>query len=129
MRVLVDTQCWLWMHLAPERFSEKSRRMLRRRETDLLLSVASIWEISIKHGLGKLRLPEQLERWVPSRILAGQTSVLAIEVPHALRVASLPPVHRDPFDRMIVAQALVEGVPVLTADIAIGDYGVDVIAS
>jgi PIN domain nuclease of toxin-antitoxin system len=127
--VLVDTQCWLWMHLAPERFSEKSRRMLRRRETDLLLSVASIWEISIKHGLGKLRLPEPLERWVPSRILAGQTSVLAIEVPHALRVAGLPAVHRDPFDRMIVAQALVEGVPVLTADSALAAYGVDVISA
>ena len=129
MRVLVDTQCWLWMHLAPERFSGKTRRLLQRRETDLLLSTASIWEIAIKHGLGKLRLPEPVERWVPSRIQAGQTSVLAIEAPHALRVASLPPVHRDPFDRMIVAQALVEGVPVLTSDVALADYGVDVIAS
>ena len=127
MRVLVDTQCWLWMHLAPERFSAKTRRLLQRRETDLLLSTASIWEIAIKHGLGKLRLPEPVERWVPSRIQAGQTLVLAIEAPHALRAASLPPVHRDPFDRMIVAQALVEGVPVLTSDIALADYGVDVI--
>ena len=127
MRVLVDTQCWLWMHLAPERFSRKTRRLLQRRETDLLLSTASIWEIAIKHRLGKLRLPEPVERWVPSRIQAGQTSVLAIEAPHALRVASLPPVHRDPFDRMIVAQALIEGVPVLTSDIALADYGVDVI--
>jgi len=127
VRVLVDTQCWLWMHLAPERFSRKTRRLLQRRETDLLLSTASIWEIAIKHRLGKLRLPEPVERWVPSRIQAGQTSVLAIEAPHALRVASLPPVHRDPFDRMIVAQALVEGVPVLTSDIALADYGVDVI--
>ena len=127
MRVLADTQCWLWMHLAPERFSRKTRRLLQRRETDLLLSTASIWEIAIKHGLGKLRLPEPVERWVPSRIQAGQTSVLAIEAPHALRVASLPPVHRDPFDRMIVAQALVEGVPVLTSDIALADYGIDVI--
>jgi PIN domain nuclease of toxin-antitoxin system len=127
VRVLVDTQCWLWMHLAPERFSGKARRLLHRRETDLLLSTASIWEIAIKHGLGKLRLPEPVERWVPSRIQAGQTSVLAIEAPHALRISSLPPVHRDPFDRMIVAQALVEGVPVLTSDAALADYGVDVI--
>jgi len=115
------------MHLAPERFSGKTRRLIQRRETDLLLSTASIWEIAIKHGLGKLRLPEPVERWVPSRIQAGQTSVLAIEAPHALRIASLPPVHRDPFDRMIVAQALVEGVPVLTSDVALADYGVEII--
>jgi PIN domain nuclease of toxin-antitoxin system len=117
------------MHLAPERLSQKTRRLLRRRETDVLLSVASIWEAAIKAGLGKLRLPEPIERWVPSRIQLGQTVVLAIETPHALRVATLPPLHRDPFDRMIVAQALVEGLPVLTADPALGDYGIDVITA
>lgn len=129
MRVLVDTQSWLWIHLAPERFSEKARRLVRRRETDLLLSVASIWEISIKHGLGKLRLPDPVERWIPSRIQIGQAAVLAIEAQHALRVASLPSLHRDPFDRMIVAQALVEGVPVLTSDAALAQYGIEVIAA
>jgi len=129
VRLLIDTQCWLWMHLAPERFSQKTRRLLRRRETDVLLSVASIWEIAIKHGLGKLRLPEPVERWVPSRIQLGQTAIVAIEVPHALRVATLPPLHRDPFDRLIVAQALVEGVPLVTADPALGDYGIDVVSA
>jgi len=127
VRVIVDTQCWLWMHLAPERFSEKTRRLLRRRETDLLLSVASIWEIAIKHGLGKLGLPEPVDRWVPSRIQLGQTSVLSIDAPHALRVATLAPIHRDPFDRMIVAQALVEGLPVLTSDSTLAEYGVDTV--
>lgn len=129
MRLLIDTQCWLWMHLAPERFSQKTRRLLGRRETDVLLSVASIWEIAIKHALGKLRLPDPVERWVPSRIQIGRAAVLAIEAPHALRVASLPPLHRDPFDRMIVAQALVEGVPVVTADAALGNYGVQVVSA
>lgn len=127
MRILLDTQCWLWMHISPERFSEKSRRLLRRQETDVLLSAASIWEIAIKHALGKLRLPEPVERWVPSRIQIGQTSVLVVDAPHALRVASLPPLHRDPFDRMIVAQALVEAVPVLTADAVLGSYGIDIV--
>jgi PIN domain nuclease of toxin-antitoxin system len=117
------------MHLAPERLSEESRGLLSRRQTELLLSVASIWEIAIKHGLGKLRLPEPIERWVPSRIQIGQTSVLPVDAPHALRVASLPPLHRDPFDRMIVAQALVEGVAVLTADAALGAYGVDIVSA
>lgn len=128
MRLLVDTQCWLWMHLAPERFSQKTSRLLRRRDTDVLLSVASIWEMAIKHALGKLRLPEPIERWVPSRVQIGQTTVLPIDAPHALRVASLPPLHRDPFDRMIVAQALVEGVEVLTADGVLAEYGVRVTA-
>jgi len=126
VRLLLDTQCWLWMHLAPERFSEKSRRLLRRRDTDVLLSVASIWEIAIKHGLGKLRLPEPIDTWVPSRIQVGQASVLPIEASHALRVAGLPALHRDPFDRMIVAQALVEGVPVMTSDPAFRSYGVGI---
>ncbi len=127
MRVLLDTQCWLWMHLDPDRFSERTRRLLVRRDTDLLLSVASIWEIAIKHGLGKLRLPEPLERWVPSRVQLGQTAILSIDAPHAIRVASLPPHHRDPFDRMIVAQALVEELPILTADPALRRYEVEVL--
>jgi len=117
------------MHLAPERFSPKARRLLQRRETDILLSVASVWEIAIKHGLGKLRLPEPLEQWVPSRVRIGQTTILTIELAHALRVASLPTLHRDPFDRLIVAQALVEGVPLLTADSALADYGADVVSA
>jgi PIN domain nuclease of toxin-antitoxin system len=129
VRLLADTQCWLWMHLAPERFSARTRRMLRNPETDVILSVASIWEIAIKHGLGKLRLPEPVERWVPSRVQIGQTTLLPVEAPHALRIAGLPPLHRDPFDRMIVAQALVENVPVLTADAALGAYGIKVIAA
>jgi len=129
VRLLIDTQCWLWMHLAPERFSPKARRLLQRRETDILLSVASVWEIAIKHGLGKLRLPEPLEQWVPSRVRMGQTTILAIELAHALRVASLPTLHRDPFDRLIVAQALVEGVPLLTADPALAGYGADVVSA
>jgi len=128
VRLLIDTQCWLWMHLAPERFSQKTRRLLQRPETDVLLSVASIWEIAIKHGLGMVRLPDPIDRWVPSRIQLGQTVVLAVEVAHALRVAALPPIHRDPFDRMIVAQALVEGVRVLTADSALAEYGIDVVS-
>jgi PIN domain nuclease of toxin-antitoxin system len=89
--VLVDTQSWRWIHPAPERFSEKTRRLVRRPETDLLLSAASIGEIAILHGLGKLRLPEPVERWIPSRIQIGQASVLAIEAQHALRVASFGP--------------------------------------
>jgi PIN domain nuclease of toxin-antitoxin system len=129
VRLLIDTQCWLWLHLAPERFSPRARRLLQRRETEILLSIASAWEIAIKHGLGKLRLPEPLERWLPSRVQTSQTAILPIELAHILRLASLPSLHRDPFDRLIVAQALVEDLPLMTADAALPDYGVKLVSA
>lgn len=94
-------------------------------ETVRLLSVASIWEIAIKHDLGKLPLPSAPQDFIPSRLSITGTEALAITASHALRVSILPRIHRDPFDRMIVAQALVEGVPVLTVDRMLGRYGVE----
>jgi len=93
--------------------------------TTRLLSAASVWEIVIKHQLGKLPLPDAPRDFVPSRLAATLTEVVPISAAHALRVGDLPPHHRDPFDRMIVAQALVEGVPVLTADRVFKQYDVD----
>lgn len=89
------------------------------------MSAASIWEIVIKYGLGKLPLPLAPRDFVPSRLAITRTEVLDISGPHALRIAGLPDHHRDPFDRMIVAQALVEGVPLLTAGRALGRYKVE----
>jgi PIN domain nuclease of toxin-antitoxin system len=129
MRILLDTQCWLWMAAAPERLSRKGRRMLEDTDNELLLSAASAWEIAIKHALGKLHLPAPPEHYVPSRTIALGTTPLAIEHAHALRVATLPAHHRDPFDRLLVAQALVDRLPVMTADAVFRRYGVDVIAT
>lgn len=126
MRVLLDTHCWLWLCAEPERFSKATLAGLADPETQRLLSAASVWEMVIKHGLGKLSLPVAPADFVPSRLALTRTDVLDISVAHALRIAELPPHHRDPFDRMIVAQALVEGVPVLTADKVIRRYGVEV---
>ena len=81
-----------------------------------LLSSASVWEIVIKHQLGKLSLPAMPGDFVPSRLATTRTEVLEISARHALRVAELPEHHRDPFDRMLVAQALVEGIPFMTSD-------------
>lgn len=127
MKVLVDTQCWLWMSASPERFSSRARAVVQTTANELYLSAASAWEIAIKHALGKLRLPETPERFVPSRVDALRMWPLSIELNHALRVAALPPHHRDPFDRMLVAQAQLEGLPILTADPVFGRYDVDVI--
>ena len=127
MRLLLDTQCWLWMAATPERLSRRARRIVEDTDNELLLSAASAWEIAIKHALGKLQLPELPERYVPSRMTALRTLPLAIEHAHALRVATLPSHHRDPFDRLLVAQALVDRLPVMTADTLFKRYGVDVI--
>ena len=129
MRILLDTQCWLWMSLAPERLSSRGRALVEDTGNILYLSAASAWEIAVKHALGKLGLPEPPEAYVPRRMTALGVQPLAIEHSHALRVAVLPPHHRDPFDRLLVAQALLEDLPILTADPAIALYGVDTIAA
>ena len=127
MRILLDTQCWLWMALSPERFSTRARRIVEDSSHTLYLSAASAWEIAIKHAMGKLRLPEPPERYVPSRLASLGVQTLAIEHTHALRLAALPSHHRDPFDRLLVAQAQSEGLPILTADPAIRAYDVDTV--
>ena len=89
-----------------------------------MLSAASIWEIGIKYHLGKLSLPVAPMDYVPARLALTKTTPLSIATTHALRAGALPPLHRDPFDRMIVAQALVEGVPVLSSDRQLDAYGI-----
>lgn len=127
MRVLLDTHCWLWLCAAPERFSPKTLSRLADPDCQRLLSAASVWEIVIKHALGKLPLPAAPRDFVPSRLETTQTEVLSISGAHALRVADLPDHHRDPFDRMIVAQALLEDAPLLTADRMLRRYGVELL--
>ena len=128
MRLLIDTQCWLWMSASPERLSKRTQELLRDAGTERLLSVASIWELAIKYQLGKIPLPVAPPDFVPSRLETTQTDPLPISAAHALRVGLLPRHHRDPFDRMIVAQALVEGIAVLTADRVFGRYEVERLA-
>ena len=124
MRILLDTQSWLWMAAAPHRLSAASRALVESTDNELYLSAASAWEISIKHALGKLRLPEDPARYVPSRLEALRVTALAIETGHALQAGALPAHHRDPFDRLLIAQALIEDLPILTSDRAFQAYDV-----
>ena len=118
MRVLLDTHLLLWALSAPARLPAPARRLIQ--DADVYVSAASIWEISIKAALGKLRADpdEVLAALEPAGLLS-----LPISGEHAARVASLPPIHRDPFDRLLVAQALVEPMRLLTDDTALGGYG------
>jgi len=127
VRIILDTQCWLWMQADPARLSARSRKLIVEPANELLLSVASIWEIAIKTGLGKLELPAPVDEYVTSRMAEHGVRSLSIEQAHALRVASLPPHHRDPFDRILIAQAQVENLPLLTSDRTLRAYDLKVI--
>jgi PIN domain nuclease of toxin-antitoxin system len=126
-RTLLDTECWLWWHLSPERLSPAALALFEERRSPLLLSAASSWEIAIKTALGKLELPTSPDRFVPEQLAEDGIDSLAIEHAHALRVATLPPHHSDPFDRLLVAQAQLERCSLLTADAQILAYDVDVV--
>ena len=126
MRVLLDTQVVLWA-LRAEALPSEAIEFIRDTETDVLVSAVVPWEIAIKTGTGRLSLDESLEvvvQRIDSDLLARH---VPIEFEHAVRVARLPMHHTDPFDRMLVAQAQVLGVPIVTADAQIARYDVDVI--
>ena len=129
MRLLLDTQVWLWMVVAPDRLSPAARRLVASEENELVLSAASSWEIAIKHALGKLKLPGAPADLVPEWMTRTGVTPLAVLHRHALYVASLPPHHRDPFDRLLVAQAQIEDLAVLTADRQFDHYAVKVKAA
>lgn len=121
MRLLLDTHVFLWLQTEPERIGDHLT-LVEDRTTTLLLSAASSWEIAIKYGIGRLPLPEPPERYVPTRMRAIGAEALPIEHAHALAVAALPALHRDPFDRLLIAQAGAAGATILTADPAVAQY-------
>jgi len=126
-RILLDTECWLWWHLCPEKLGAAALAAFEERRAVLLLSAASSWEIAIKQALGKLRLPEPPERFVPEQMAEDGIDALPVQHTHALHVARLPPHHADPFDRLLVAQAQIERCSLMTADVQILAYDVDVL--
>jgi PIN domain nuclease of toxin-antitoxin system len=127
MRVLLDTQVWIWMRNAPARLSAKARRLLTDQRNDLVLSAATPWEIALKVSAGKLRLPCSVAEFVASRAVATRVTPLPITQLHAIESVELPWHHRDPFDRVLVAQARLEGVPLMSNDEVFEAYDVKVL--
>lgn len=123
MRVLLDTCAFLWMITDAPALSARAREVLADPANELLLSAASCWEISIKCGLGKLRFSKSPEKVVPEQMQRLSIEALPVLPSHALHVASLKPIHRDPFDRLLVAQSRLERLPILTPDPQIKAYG------
>jgi PIN domain nuclease of toxin-antitoxin system len=122
--LVLDTQAFLWFVLDDARISDKARSVMQDPGNDFLLSAASYWEIAIKISVGKYTLPENFADFMERQIAENDLTVLPITVAHAAVVATLPFHHRDPFDRVIIAQAITERVPVLGSDAAVDSYPV-----
>jgi len=128
VRVLLDTYTFLWWNSSQgSRLSIRARELLEDAATDGLFSVVSAYEIAMKAARGSLELPAEPSRYVPDRLARHGFEALAIELRHVLRAGALPFIHRDPFDRLLVAQAQLEDIPIVTADPAIAQYDVEVI--
>jgi PIN domain nuclease of toxin-antitoxin system len=124
MQLLLDTHVFLWLLAEPERLGDHMST-LEDAGSQLLLSAASSWEIAIKAQVGRLKLPDDPRRYVPDRMRAIGAHPLPVEHSHALAVAGLPPLHRDPFDRLLVAQARELQLRIVTADEQITRYEVE----
>jgi len=124
VKLLLDTHTFLWWVAASGELSRKARSAVGNARNDCYLSVASGWEIAIKVSLGKLRIAGALDRFLPEQLAANGFRALAIDLKHTARVASLPFHHRDPFDRLLVAQALEEDLAIVTVDPIFAKYGV-----
>lgn len=129
LNLLVDSHAWLWATSAPDRLSPAARDAIEDGRNVPHLSVASIWEIAIKVSIGRLKIDEPLESLVARSVANVGYLVLDVQSAHALRVANLPRHHKDPFDRLLVAQALVEGLTLVTADPWLAKYGVEVLSA
>lgn len=125
MKLLLDTHVLLWMGEDSEQLSAGAKSLLSADTSELVLSVACAWEVAIKHGAGKLTLPGTFRQFVEGAITRGRMSVLPITMVHLERVDALSHHHRDPFDRLLVAQALVEHLPILSRDDRLDAYGIE----
>jgi PIN domain nuclease of toxin-antitoxin system len=124
MRLLIDTQAFLWFAGNDPKLSTVARGLIEDPSNDLLLSAASVWELAIKLSIGKLRLSEPLKPFLQRQLPANAIDPLPVLQEHAEHVVTLPFHHRDPFDRLLVAQCLIENLPIISIDGVLDAYGV-----
>jgi PIN domain nuclease of toxin-antitoxin system len=127
VRLLLDTQCWLWWFAQPERLNEEVITQIADENNELWFSVASIWEMGIKVAIRKLPLPEPIDSYIPSCMVQLGARSLEITASHALRAAALPLHHRDPFDRMLIAQTQMENMVLVSTDSMFKQYDVSIL--
>ena len=124
MKLLLDTHVWLWWNMQPERLRKRSRALIRDVSNQVFLSPASSWEIAIKTTIGKLELPVPLEQMVTESLNHDNMQSLPLHHRHCFELSELPLLHKDPFDRVLIAQARVEGLTLMTVDPMIPRYDV-----
>ena len=127
MRLLLDTCTFLWIVADAPQLSPRARSLFQAPDNEVFLSAVSAWEIAVKHGLGRLPLPEPPARFVPAARDAHGIEPLALDEESVLQVGRLPDAHRDPFDRMLVCQAITHGLAILTPDPLVSDYPVRIV--
>ena len=126
MKYLLDTHAWLWMMIEPEKIGPATRQLVVQSDHTFHLSIASAWEIAIKHAAARLKLPEDPYSYVLSRTRADGIALLSISLEHVCRAGALPRHHADPFDRLLIAQAEQENLVLLTHDAHMAAYGIAV---
>ncbi|MGB3640137.1 MAG: type II toxin-antitoxin system VapC family toxin [Rivularia sp. (in: cyanobacteria)] len=127
MKLLLDTQCWLWWFSEPEKLNEETIEQIVTETNEIWFSVASVWEIGIKVAIGKLPLPEPTLYYISTRMTQLGARMLEITAIHALQAASLPLHHGDPFDRMLIGQAQIEDMTIASADSMFDRYQISLI--
>ena len=125
MRYLLDTHVLIWWITGDGRLSGKAEALIKNRRNEIFWSVASSWEVAIKYALGRLEFKEPPDILIPSELERNRIETLAIENEHAFLAGRLPPHHKDPFDRMIVAQARIESMGLVSDDVMFKNYGTD----
>jgi len=127
MKVLLDTHAFLWLITDEDRLSENARQTFLNTENSLFFSAASLWEICIKKSLGKISLKDGWFQTIKEEMAINTIQWLPIEMTHCAEVTELPFHHRDPFDRMLIAQAIVEEMKLLSWDSRLSDYAIELI--
>jgi PIN domain nuclease of toxin-antitoxin system len=124
MRVLLDTQAFLWLCTDHQSLTSKAKKIFLDKDNELLLSLASVWEMAIKTSIGKLKIKQPFEKFIINQLQENSIDQLSITFRHIVKVRSLDLHHRDPFDRLLIAQALEEDIPILSCDTAFDHYGI-----
>jgi PIN domain nuclease of toxin-antitoxin system len=129
VKLLIDTQSWLWWFAAPDRLKQSTINLIADPDHELWFSVASVWEMGIKAAMAKLPLPKPTEEYIQDTVRELGANLLTINANHALTAAALPLHHRDPFDRILIAQAEIEQMTIVTADRVFERYSATIIRS
>jgi len=124
MRILLDTHAFLWFILDDPQLGTKAKAMIEDPANDIEISPASYWELAIKISLRKYSLPKPYQQFIESQIAINEFHILHIEPKHTSLITTMPLHHKDPFDRLLVAQAIVEGIPIISVDEQLDPYGV-----